>query len=76
MNVPLATALRDSFRSGYDLKALKSDVAAALVVSLVALPLAMALSIAVGLPPQNGPALAGLTGTRVRALPKYSSTSH
>lgn len=54
MDLLLATALRDSFRNGYDLRALRSDMAAALVVSLVALPLAMALSIAVGLPPQNG----------------------
>ena len=51
---PIATALRDALKGGYSLAVLRRDALAALVVSLVALPLAMALSIAVGLPPQNG----------------------
>jgi SulP family sulfate permease len=52
--VPLATALSESLSAGYGLKSLRADLVAGLIVSLVALPLAMALSIAVGLPPQNG----------------------
>lgn len=50
---PLATALRAGLK-GYGLKTLKDDALAGLVVSLVALPLSMALAIAVGLPPRHG----------------------
>ncbi len=50
---PLSTALRACL-SGYTLSTLRADLLAAFVVALVALPLAMALSIAVGLPPQHG----------------------
>ena len=52
--VPLATALRESLRQGYSFATFRADAMAALIVSLVALPLAMALAIAVGLPPQAG----------------------
>ncbi len=51
---PIATALRESFREGYGWGVFKSDLISAFVVSLVALPLSMALAIAVGLPPQHG----------------------
>src|SRR5690348_4958553 len=51
---PIGYALRKSFRNGYNLQKFKCDAIAALVVSLVALPLNMALAIAVGLPPQAG----------------------
>lgn len=51
---PIATALKDSFRAGYTRKTFQADLGAAIVVSLVALPLSMALAIAVGLPPQHG----------------------
>lgn len=51
---PLATALRETFRKGYTFSLLRRDLVSGLAVSLVALPLAMALSIAVGLPPQHG----------------------
>jgi len=50
---PLATAMRVSMRK-YNLMIFKQDFIAGLVVSLIALPLSMALSIAVGLPPENG----------------------
>lgn len=50
---PLCTALRQSMRT-YNFSIFKHDLLAGLVVSLVALPLSMALSIAVGLPPQHG----------------------
>ena len=50
----ISYALRQSMKNGYSLKSFRQDAVAALIVSLVALPLSMALSIAVGLPPQNG----------------------
>lgn len=50
---PIATALRASIKH-YNLRILRADLLAGLLVSMVALPLAMALSIAVGLPPQYG----------------------
>lgn len=53
-SLPFATALRETFREGYTLEKFKRDAVAAFIVSLVALPLSMALSIAVGLPPQHG----------------------
>lgn len=50
---PIATALRKSIK-GYSLSVFRHDLLAAFVVSMVALPLSMALAIAVGLPPQHG----------------------
>lgn len=50
---PLATALRVAL-AHYNRQTLRHDFMAGLVVALIALPLAMALSIAVGLPPQHG----------------------
>ncbi len=52
--IPIAAALKESFKEGYNLQSFKSDCIAGLIVSLVAFPLAMALAIAVGLPPQHG----------------------
>jgi SulP family sulfate permease len=49
----ISTALIRSLRS-YNTASLMADLKAAFVVSLVALPLSMALAIAVGLPPQHG----------------------
>src|SRR5438045_8359207 len=55
---PLATlpaaALRAVLREGYSKADLRRDVLAGLVVGIVALPLSMALAIAVGVPPQHG----------------------
>ena len=51
---PVATALTDAFRNGYGVSAFKSDLGAGAVVALIAVPLSMALAIAVGLPPQHG----------------------
>jgi sulfate permease, SulP family len=47
-------ALRAVLREGYGRAELKADVMAGAVVGVVALPLSMALSIAVGAPPQHG----------------------
>lgn len=52
--LPLATALRRSLALGYDRKTLSRDLLAGAVVGVVALPLSMALAIAVGVPPQHG----------------------
>lgn len=54
MEIPFSYALRTTLRQGYSLKTFQHDIIAAMVVSLVALPLAMALAIAIGLPPQHG----------------------
>lgn len=50
----LCHALRESWKEGYTSATLKADVAAGCVVGIVALPLSMALAIAVGAPPQHG----------------------
>lgn len=56
--IPLASlpgaALRAVLREGYGFAEFKRDALAGLVVGVVALPLAMALAIAVGVPPQRG----------------------
>lgn len=64
----MATALRESLAEGYSWARFRKDLAAAFVVSLVALPLSMALSIAVGLPPQNGLYTAIVAGILVPLL--------
>jgi SulP family sulfate permease len=52
--VPLFTALRRAFAKGYGPNELRADIFAGIVVGVVALPLSMALAIAVGAPPQHG----------------------
>src|SRR5574343_1816515 len=52
--VPLFTAWRQTLRAGYGLRALRGDLLAGLTVGIIAIPLAMALAIAVGVPPQHG----------------------
>lgn len=49
-----ATALRESFAQGYGRAGLRADLFAGVTVGIVALPLAMALAIASGVPPQHG----------------------
>jgi SulP family sulfate permease len=63
-----AAALRATLREGYSLNDLKRDVLAGLVVGIVALPLGMALAIAVGVPPQHGLYTAIVAGFVVAAL--------
>lgn len=50
----IGCALRVSLASGYGARDLRTDILAGLVVGVVALPLAMALAIASGVPPQHG----------------------
>lgn len=51
---PVATAMRRTWAQGYGLSALRRDVLAGAVVGIVALPLSMALAIAVGVAPEHG----------------------
>lgn len=52
--LPLFSALRHSWRAGYSLRQLRGDLLAGLTVGIIAIPLAMALAIAVGVAPQHG----------------------
>ncbi len=52
--VPIGSALKRTFAKGYGRGDLRADVLAGTVVGIVALPLSMALAIAVGVPPQHG----------------------
>lgn len=65
---PILTAIRRTFQAGYDRKALTADVLAGLVVGIVAIPLSMALAIAVDAPPQNGLYTAVVAGAVVAVL--------
>src|SRR5512132_1331551 len=60
-------ALRAVLREGYSLEDLRADAMAGLIVGVVALPLAMALAIAVGVPPQQGLYTAIVAGALVAA---------
>src|SRR6185436_11851413 len=61
-------ALRQSVRAGYAKGQLKNDILAGLVVGIVALPLSMALAIAVNAPPQQGLYTAIVAGFAVALL--------
>jgi SulP family sulfate permease len=63
-----AAALRAVIREGYGWKDLKADGMAGLVVGIIALPLAMALAIGVGVAPQHGLYTAIVGGAIVAAL--------
>src|SRR6267378_292410 len=69
---PLATlpgaAVRAVLSEGYSAEDLRHDVLAGLVVGIVALPLSMALAIAVGVPPQHGLYTAIVSGVVVPLL--------
>lgn len=51
---PLFAAWRQALASGYSGRALRGDISAGLTVGIIAIPLAMALAIAVGVAPQHG----------------------
>jgi sulfate permease, SulP family len=65
---PFAVALRRSLAAGYGLATLRADLFAGLVVGVVALPLSMALAIAVGVAPQHGLYTAIFAGALCAAL--------
>jgi SulP family sulfate permease len=53
-SLPIGIAVRRTFAQGYSVERLRKDALAGLVVGIVALPLSMALAIAVGVAPQHG----------------------
>lgn len=53
-SLPIASAIRRVYLNGYHAADFRADLLAGLVVGIVALPLSMALAIAVGVPPQHG----------------------
>jgi SulP family sulfate permease len=61
-------ALRKTFRDGYGSAALRADLLAGAVVAIMALPLSMALAVAVGAPPQHGLYTAIVAGGLIAAL--------
>lgn len=67
-HVSLAVAMREALKAGYDRSALKTDLLAGVVVGIVALPLSMALAIAVGVNPQHGLYAAVVAGALVALL--------
>src|SRR4029079_1704561 len=56
------------FQKGYGPSHVRADIMAGAVVGIVALPLSMALAIAVGVPPQHGLYTAIFAGTTVALL--------
>src|SRR4051794_21533154 len=68
VTVPIASALRRVFAKGYGASDLRVDAMAGVVVGIVALPLSMALAIAVGAPPQHGLYTAIVAGASVALL--------
>ena len=65
---PIAYALRRALSHGYTAHDLRADILAGIVVGIVALPLSMALAIAVGAPPQHGLYTAIFAGISVALL--------
>src|SRR3954466_7337392 len=63
-----AAALRAVLSEGYGREAFRADLLAGLVVGIVALPLSMALAIAVGVPPQHGLYTAIVAGSVIALL--------
>lgn len=63
-----AAALRAVWREGYPKAQLRRDIGAGALVGIVALPLSMALAIAVGVPPQQGLYTAIVAGFLAAAL--------
>lgn len=53
-NLPLAMALRATFRQGYTRKDLWADITAGLTVCIIAIPMTMAVAIASGVQPEHG----------------------
>ncbi|MFT3765277.1 MAG: C4-dicarboxylic acid transporter DauA [Minicystis sp.] len=64
----MAYALRRALSKGYGAGDLRADMLAGVVVGIVALPLSMALAVAVGAPPQHGLYTAIVAGASVALL--------
>jgi sulfate permease, SulP family len=59
----VGTGLRSAWQAGYGWQDLRKDLLAGITVGVVAVPLAMALAIAIGVPPQYGLYTAIVAGT-------------
>ena len=66
--LPFATALRHTLGHGYSREMLIADLGAGVSVGIIAVPLAMALAIASGVPPQHGLYTAVVAGTLAALL--------
>ena len=66
--IPVATAMRRTIARGYHMRELRADVTSGLLVGVVALPLSMALAIAVGVAPEHGLYTAIVAGAVVALL--------
>ncbi len=53
-NLPLAMAIRETFRQGYTKKDLIADITAGITVAFIAIPITMAVAIACGVAPEHG----------------------
>lgn len=67
-HLPVATALRQTLREGYDWMAFRRDLPAGITLGIIAVPLSMALAIASGVPPQHGLYTAIVAGVIVAVL--------
>ncbi|HKM14766.1 MAG TPA: C4-dicarboxylic acid transporter DauA [Marinospirillum sp.] len=54
MALPFASALKETLKQGYTFQDLRADLLAGITLGIIAVPLAMALAIASGVPPQYG----------------------
>lgn len=54
MPLPLFSGWRHAFRAGYGARRIREDLLAGLTVGVIAIPLGMALAIAIGVAPQHG----------------------
>lgn len=67
-SIPVATAMREALREGYGRQKFAADILAGIVVGIIALPLAMALAIGAGVPPQHGLYTAIIAGVLIAIL--------
>lgn len=54
MSFPIASAIKETLKQGYTFEDFRADLLAGITLGIIAIPLAMALAIASGVPPQYG----------------------
>ena len=54
ISFPVATGIREVLKEGYSWQIARQDMLAGVTLGIIAVPLAMALAIASGVPPQYG----------------------
>ena len=75
LSLPLFAAWRQTLRAGYSWKALRGDLSAGLTVGIIAIPLAMALAIAVGVAPQHGLYTVLIAAPLIAVIPSRNENS-